>query len=159
MRSVSWFRPFVCWLIKCMLALIKCMLAQPLRMVPRECTHSSLWQSSRIQCSACIDDYPCRKCYRRGTWHIMDAVSPFVFPVPLPAADRPCYPPTLRIVAVATMIRSILSDTTLVVTGTVLTLTLCLGGEDGSGPRRLVSSVLGVFGGSLLGSNSGEKEL
>ena len=44
------------------------------------------------------------------------------------------------------MIKNVFSDTTLVVAGTVLTLTVCLGFEEDSGPRTAARSMMGMFG-------------
>lgn len=50
------------------------------------------------------------------------------------------------------MVKSIFSDTNLVVAGTVLTLAVSLAAEEGAGPRRLVGSISGAFG--LLNSQA-----
>lgn len=53
------------------------------------------------------------------------------------------------------VVKSIFSDTNLVVAGTVLTLALHLAFEEGAGPRRLAGSIsgaLGIFPPSFQGS-------
>lgn len=44
------------------------------------------------------------------------------------------------------MVKSIFSDTNLVVAGTVLTLAVSLAVEEGAGPRRLAGSISGALG-------------
>lgn len=71
-------------------------------------------------------------------------------------------PPVLFIFsAFGTMVKELLSDTNLVVAGTVLTLALCLSAEEGSEPRRFLGSVFGVFRRLVFGvdESSGLKEL
>lgn len=51
--------------------------------------------------------------------------------------------------------KSVFSDTTLVVTGTVLTLAICLAGEEDAAPRRLAGSVMGAFGQAVFGTGDG----
>lgn len=59
------------------------------------------------------------------------------------------------------MVKSIFSDTTMVVAGTVLTLAVCLGGEEDSDPRRFAGGLWGVFGRLIFGTDDqgGLKEL
>lgn len=62
--------------------------------------------------------------------------------------------------AVGMAIKSVLSDTTLIVTGTVVAMALRLGVEEDSPPRRLAGSMLSLLGGPLLDwDGSGDKEL
>ena len=44
------------------------------------------------------------------------------------------------------MVKSIFSDTNLVVAGTVLTLAFSLAAEEGAGPRRLAETISGALG-------------
>lgn len=44
------------------------------------------------------------------------------------------------------MFKNVFADTTLVVAGTVLTLTVCLGCEEDSGPRTAARNLLGMVG-------------
>ncbi|CBJ48822.1 hypothetical protein Esi_0049_0027 [Ectocarpus siliculosus] len=68
--------------------------------------------------------------------------------------------PTLgKVLAWGNVVKSIFSDTNLVVAGTVLTLALNLAFEEGAGPRRLAGSIsgaLGLFSPSFQGSEEGD---
>ncbi|CAN0121221.1 unnamed protein product [Ectocarpus sp. 6 AP-2014] len=68
--------------------------------------------------------------------------------------------PTLgKVLAWGNVVKSIFSDTNLVVAGTVLTLALNLAFEEGAGPRRLAGSIsgaLGLFSPSFQGSKEGD---
>ncbi|CAM9340742.1 unnamed protein product [Ectocarpus sp. 4 AP-2014] len=68
--------------------------------------------------------------------------------------------PTLgKVLAWGNVVKSIFSDTNLVVAGTVLTLALNLAFEEGAGPRRLAGSMsgaLGLFSPSFQGSEEGD---
>ncbi|CAM9463333.1 unnamed protein product [Sphacelaria rigidula] len=65
-----------------------------------------------------------------------------------------------KVLAVGMAIKSVLSDTTLIVTGTVVAMALRLGVEEDSPPRRLAGSMLSLLGGPLLDwDGSGDKEL
>ncbi|CAM9497053.1 unnamed protein product [Ectocarpus fasciculatus] len=67
--------------------------------------------------------------------------------------------PTLgKVLAWGNVVKSIFSDTNLVVAGTVLTLALNLAFEEGAGPRRLAESIsgaLGLFSPSFQGLEKG----
>eukprot|EP00904_Undaria_pinnatifida_P002747 jgi/Undpi1/12473/HiC_scaffold_5.g02144.m1 len=64
-----------------------------------------------------------------------------------------------KAIAFLVLIKDIFADTTLVVAGTVLTLTVCLGWEEDSGPRTAANSVLSMFGLLTSGGDGHLKEL
>lgn len=64
-------------------------------------------------------------------------------PPPPPPA---CCPLLSFAPALFNMVKSIFSDTNLVVAGTVLTLAFSLAVEEGAGPRRLAGTVWGALG-------------
>lgn len=74
----------------------------------------------------------------------------------IPCQNSPPLPP-----AFGGMIKNVFADTTLVVAGTVLTLTVCLGCEEDSGPRTAARSMMAIIGMLTGGDGSGDslKEL
>lgn len=69
---------------------------------------------------------------------------------------RGLFPPVVPGAAVGSMVKSILSDTSLVIAGTTLTLALCLGMEAGPSAGQMLDSVSGALRGvGILGNEQG----